>query len=399
MEDEIVKRLEVVCGALALPLAAAAEAREAEVAKLCQEAFEHSFAAVCVNGCWAQFALQTLRALHAQSPDKQPVKVACVVGFPLGASTSETKAFETKQLVELGVDEIDMVVNVGRLKDQAYGYVLGDIKAVVTAATRADGSQAVVKVILETGALTREEIIDGCLLSSLAGAHFVKTSTGFNAAAGGAKVEHVALMKKAVGDRLQVKASGGVRSAADVQAMVAAGASRIGTSSGVALPLRFHNVVTEAELHKLHRRFQKLDKDGSGSISADEFLSIPELAGNPLLSRIIAIFDTNKDEEIEFTEFVKALSTFTNRDNLEGKLRFTFQVYDIDNDGFISNGELFQVLKMMVGSNLTDAQLQNIVDKTILEADEDKDGKISYEEFVKLITNTEELGAKLTITL
>merc|ERR1711879_353288 len=139
---------------------------------------------------------------------------------------------------------------------------------------------------------------------------------------------------------------------------------------------------TEAELHKLHRRFQKLDKDGSGSISADEFLSIPELAGNPLLSRIIAIFDT-----------------FTNRDNLEGKLRFTFQVYDIDNDGFISNGELFQVLKMMVGSNLTDAQLQNIVDKTILEADEDKDGKISYEEFVKLITNTEELGAKLTITL
>lgn len=120
----------------------------------------------------------------------------------------------------------------------------------------------------------------------------------------------------------------------------------------------------------------------------DEFLSIPELAGNPLLSRIIAIFDTNKDEEIEFTEFVKALSTFTNRDNLEGKLRctmsptslspsplsvplghssyvvvcgaVTFQVYDIDNDGFISNGELFQVLKMMVGSNLTDAQLQNI---------------------------------------
>jgi len=155
---------------------------------------------------------------------------------------------------------------------------------------------------------------------------------------------------------------------------------------------------SEAELHKLHRRFQKMDKDGSGTLTADEFLSIPELAGNPLLSRIIAIFDTNKDDEIEFSEFVKALATFTSKDNLEGKLRFTFQVYDIDNDGFISNGELFQVLKMMVGTNLTDVQLQNIVDKTILEADEDKDGKISYDEFVKLITNTEELGAKLTIT-
>merc|ERR1712183_349351 len=123
--------------------------------------------------------------------------------------------------------------------------------------------------------------------------------------------------------------------------------------------------------------------------SADEFLSIPELAGNPLLSRIIAIFDTNKDEEIEFTEFVKALSTFTNRDNLEGKLRFTFQVYDIDNDGFISNGELFQVLKMMVGSNLTDAQLQNIVDKTILFADKDGDGKINFEEFCDVVGNTD----------
>jgi serine/threonine-protein phosphatase 2B regulatory subunit len=156
---------------------------------------------------------------------------------------------------------------------------------------------------------------------------------------------------------------------------------------------------SESELHKLHRRFVKLDKDGSGTITADEFLSIPELAGNPLLTRIIAIFDTNKDEEIEFNEFVNALATFTNKDDIEGKLRFIFQVYDIDNDGFISNGELFQVLKMMVGSNLTDVQLQNIVDKTILEADEDKDGRISYDEFVKMITNTDELGAKLTITL
>ncbi|KAL6052024.1 Calcineurin subunit B type 2 [Balamuthia mandrillaris] len=156
---------------------------------------------------------------------------------------------------------------------------------------------------------------------------------------------------------------------------------------------------SEEELKKLHRRFVKLDKDGSGTLTADEFLSIPELAVNPLLERIIDIFDTNKDEEIEFSEFVGALATFADKDNLEGKLRFAFQVYDIDNDGFISNGELFQVLKMMVGSNLDDVQLQNIVDKTIIEADLDGDGKISYDEFVKMITNTEELGAKLTINL
>ena len=120
---------------------------------------------------------------------------------------------------------------------------------------------------------------------------------------------------------------------------------------------------------------------------------------NPLLERIIDVLDTNKDKEIQFSEFIQALATFTNKDNLEGKLKFLFQVYDMDNDGFISNGELFQVLKMMVGNNLTDIQLQNIVDKTIIEADEDGDGKLSYPEFVKMIQDQEEIGAKLTITL
>jgi len=156
---------------------------------------------------------------------------------------------------------------------------------------------------------------------------------------------------------------------------------------------------SEVELKRLYRRFKKLDKDGSGTLTTDEFLSIPQLAMNPLLERLIAIFDTNKDEEIEFKEFIQALSTFSAKGDKEGKLKFAFQIYDIDCDGFISNGELFQVLKMMVGSNLDDVQLQQIVDKTILEADLDRDGKISYEEFKKMITNTDEIDEKLTINL
>ena len=156
---------------------------------------------------------------------------------------------------------------------------------------------------------------------------------------------------------------------------------------------------SELELKRLYRRFKKLDKDGSGTLTTDEFLSIPQLAMNPLLERLIAIFDTNKDEEIEFKEFISALSTFSTKGDKEGKLRFAFQIYDIDCNGYISNGELFQVLKMMVGSNLDDVQLQQIVDKTILEADQDRDGKISYEEFKRMISNTDEIDEKLTINL
>jgi len=154
---------------------------------------------------------------------------------------------------------------------------------------------------------------------------------------------------------------------------------------------------SEKELKRLHRRFTKLDKDGSGTLTMDEFMEIPELASNPLLERVISIFDSNKDREIEFSEFISALSIFSDKGNKEGKLKFAFQVYDIDADGYISNGELFQVLKMMVGSNLTDVQLQQIVDKTILEGDLDGDGKISLEEFKKMVSNIDEIEEKMTI--
>jgi len=127
-------------------------------------------------------------------------------------------------------------------------------------------------------------------------------------------------------------------------------------------------------------------------------LNIPELATNPLLERILSIFDQNKNDEIEFEEFIAGLSIFT-KGSKESKLKFAFQVYDIDNDGFISNGELFQVLKMMVGTNLNDVQLQQIVDKSIMEADKDKDGKISFSEFVAIIGNAkDDIDSKLTIS-
>jgi len=155
---------------------------------------------------------------------------------------------------------------------------------------------------------------------------------------------------------------------------------------------------TEYELRRLYRRFKKLDRDGSGTLTTDEFEAIPELSQNPLLGRLLSIFDKNKDEEIQFSEFVGTLATLSDKGSQDAKLRFAFQVYDIDGDGFISNGELFQVLKMMVGTNLNDVQLQQIVDKTIIEADLDKDGKISYDEFCAIIgKNSEGIGEKLTI--
>jgi serine/threonine-protein phosphatase 2B regulatory subunit len=133
-------------------------------------------------------------------------------------------------------------------------------------------------------------------------------------------------------------------------------------------------------------------------LTIDEFTSIPELAVNPLLERVISIFDENKDNEIEFKEFIGALSVFSDKGNTEGKLRFAFKVYDIDNDGYISNGELFQVLKMMVGDNLNDIQLQQIVDKTILEGDADRDGRISFDEFKNMITDIDAIQEKMTIS-
>jgi len=138
----------------------------------------------------------------------------------------------------------------------------------------------------------------------------------------------------------------------------------------------------EDDLKILYRKFQTLDKDKSGSLSVDEFLMIPELAGNPLLQRIVSIFDADKNSTVEFSEFISALSTF-HSGSKEDKLKFIFKMYDIDGDGYISNGELFKVLKMMVGSNLTDVQLQQLVDQTMLKVDTNRLGKVSFEEFCK----------------
>ncbi|OAA64610.1 calcineurin b subunit [Niveomyces insectorum RCEF 264] len=143
------------------------------------------------------------------------------------------------------------------------------------------------------------------------------------------------------------------------------------------------------EVERLKKRFMKLDKDNSGTIERDEFLSLPQIASNPLATRMIAIFDEDGGGTVDFQEFVTGLSAFSSKGNKEQKLRFAFKVYDIDRDGYISNGELFIVLKMMVGNNLKDQQLQQIVDKTIMEADLDQDGKISFEEFTRMVENTD----------
>ncbi len=195
------------------------EATKEQIVKLCQEAAEYKFASVCVNPAWV--------AVSAKELENSPVKVCTVIGFPLGASTSETKAFETKDAIEKGAEEIDMVINIGALKSGDSELVKNDIKAVVEAAT----GKAIVKVIIETCLLTDEEKALASSLSKEAGADFVKTSTGFST--GGATIEDVKLMRETVGPDLGVKASGGVRSLEDLQAMVDAGATRIGASSGV----------------------------------------------------------------------------------------------------------------------------------------------------------------------
>lgn len=195
------------------------DATKNQIEKLCEEAKTYTFASVCVNPTWVNLSASLLK--------ESPVKVCTVIGFPLGASTSAVKAFETSNAIENGADEIDMVLNVGALKDQDYNLVQKDIEAVVNAAK----GKAIVKVILETCLLSNEEITKASELSKAAGADFVKTSTGFST--GGATVEAVKLMREAVGPNLGVKASGGVRNLADVEAMVEAGATRIGASSGV----------------------------------------------------------------------------------------------------------------------------------------------------------------------
>ncbi|ONH69938.1 Calcineurin subunit B [Cyberlindnera fabianii] len=143
------------------------------------------------------------------------------------------------------------------------------------------------------------------------------------------------------------------------------------------------------EIDRLRKRFMKLDKDSSGTISKDEFLSIPGVSSNPLASRLIETFDKDGSGDVDFQEFIAGLSIFSTKGLKEDKLRFAFEIYDMDKDGFISNGELFLVLKMMVGKNLDADQLQQIVDRTIMENDNDGDGRLSFEEFKHAVEDTE----------
>lgn len=191
-----------------------------QVIRLCKEALDNGFASVCVNPCHVNLAASLLKG--------SDVKTCVVVGFPLGANTTETKVFETKKMIEAGAQEIDMVINVGALKSRDSEYVSEEIRQIVQAA---DGKT--VKVIIETCLLTDDEKVLACRLSKEAGAAFVKTSTGFSA--GGATTADIALMRKTVGNDIKIKASGGVKTLADAVAMINAGADRIGTSSGVAI--------------------------------------------------------------------------------------------------------------------------------------------------------------------
>ncbi|MEF3355306.1 deoxyribose-phosphate aldolase [Paenibacillus sp. GYB006] len=199
-----------------------ADARREDIIKLAEEAKTYGFASVCVNPGFVSTAYEVLK-------DTPQVKVCTVIGFPLGATTSEVKAYETKDAIANGATEVDMVINISALKDGNDDYVAADIKAVVDAAK----GKALTKVIIETCLLTEEEKVRACKLAVQAGADFVKTSTGFST--GGATKEDIALMRKTVGPNVGVKASGGVRSAEDALVMIEAGASRIGTSGGVAI--------------------------------------------------------------------------------------------------------------------------------------------------------------------
>ena len=195
-----------------------ATASSSDVKKLCEEAIEHEFYSVCVNGCYVADAKHLLQGTD--------VKVAAVVGFPLGAMTTASKVFEAKEAIENGASEIDMVINVAKLKDGEFDYVENEIRLIKGAI-----GDNVLKVIIETCYLTDEEKVKACELSLAAKADFVKTSTGFGT--GGATYEDVKLMKSVVGDNAKVKASGGVRDKETAQKYVDLGAERLGTSSGI----------------------------------------------------------------------------------------------------------------------------------------------------------------------
>jgi deoxyribose-phosphate aldolase len=198
------------------------DASRQQIITLSEDAVKFGFAAVCVNPFWINLAVSVLRGT--------PVRVATTIGFPLGANSTTTKRFEAAEAVRLGAHELDMVMNIGALKSGDRKLVQNDISVVVSVV---HSQGALVKVILETSLLSLEEKILSCELSLAAGADFVKTSTGF--VGGGATVEDIALMRGVVGDRARVKASGGIRDAAAANAMLDAGADRIGTSSGIAI--------------------------------------------------------------------------------------------------------------------------------------------------------------------
>lgn len=197
-----------------------ADSRQEQIDQLLDEAIRYKFASVCVNPTWISYCSEKLQS--------SPVKVCTVVGFPLGATLSSVKVFETKEAIANGADEIDMVINIGAAKDGNWQLVEDDVRAVVDAS-----GDKLVKVIIEACLLTDEEKVKACEASVRAGADFVKTSTGFST--GGATIADVTLMRQTVGPDIGVKAAGGARSLADAQAFVEAGATRIGTSSGVAI--------------------------------------------------------------------------------------------------------------------------------------------------------------------
>ncbi|MFF2456658.1 MULTISPECIES: deoxyribose-phosphate aldolase [Peribacillus] len=198
-----------------------ADATKEQIKVLCEEAREYNFASVCVNPTWVKYASELLEGSE--------VKVCTVIGFPLGATTPETKAFETKDAISNGAHEVDMVINIGALKDKDDELVERDIRAVIAAST----GKALSKVIIETSLLTDEEKVRACELAVKAGTDYVKTSTGFST--GGATVEDITLMRKTVGPDIGVKASGGVRNTSDAQKVIEAGATRIGASAGVSI--------------------------------------------------------------------------------------------------------------------------------------------------------------------
>ena len=198
-----------------------ADATEKDIKKLCKEAKEYEFFSVCVNPCFVKYAKKCLKGSN--------VKVCTVIGFPLGASTSKTKLFEAKRAIVEGVDEIDVVINIGKFKEKKYAYVGKELAKIVDLCNK----KVLVKVIIETCYLTKEEILKACELVYECGVDYVKTSTGYGSA--GAEIETVKMMREYCKDKLKIKASGGIKTLKQVEDFILAGAERIGTSSGVSI--------------------------------------------------------------------------------------------------------------------------------------------------------------------